>query len=208
VIVATVRALKMHGGGPPVVAGTPLPHAYLTPDVELVTKGCANLARHIENTRKYGVPVVVAINAFASDSPGDCAVLAVWGCMPHVCAWLLLWLVRVHAQVYERGTARCPSSAPCAHPTRTTTEELEAVRAAALAAGASAAVVTKHHALGGAGAVDLADAVVAACDQLSEFTFLYDAKQPIKVGGWCVCVRINGRGSHRRQGETHVCSAC
>lgn len=70
VIVATVRALKMHGGGPPVVAGTPLPHEYLSQDVELVTKGCSNLARHIENTRKYGVPVVVAINAFATDSPG------------------------------------------------------------------------------------------------------------------------------------------
>jgi formyltetrahydrofolate synthetase len=52
-------------------AGTPLPHAYLSPDVELVTAGCANLARHIENTRKYGVPVVVAINAFASDSTGE-----------------------------------------------------------------------------------------------------------------------------------------
>lgn len=71
VIVATVRALKMHGGGPPVVAGTPLPHEYLNPDVELVTKGCSNLARHIENTMKYGVPVVVAINAFATDSPGE-----------------------------------------------------------------------------------------------------------------------------------------
>eukprot|EP00878_Enallax_costatus_P016378 GHUV01017179.1.p1 GENE.GHUV01017179.1~~GHUV01017179.1.p1 ORF type:complete len:479 (+),score=140.05 GHUV01017179.1:157-1593(+) len=71
VIVATVRALKMHGGGPPVVAGTPLPHAYLTPDVELVTKGCSNLVRHIENTSKYGVPVLVAINAFATDSPGE-----------------------------------------------------------------------------------------------------------------------------------------
>lgn len=70
VIVATVRALKMHGGGPPVVAGTPLPHAYLAPDVDLVKAGCSNLVRHIQNTRKYGVPVVVAINAFASDSQG------------------------------------------------------------------------------------------------------------------------------------------
>jgi len=73
VIVATVRALKMHGGGPPVVAGTPLPHAYTSPDVDLVKKGCSNLVRHIENTRKYGVPVVVAINQFASDSPGGTA---------------------------------------------------------------------------------------------------------------------------------------
>jgi formyltetrahydrofolate synthetase len=71
VIVATVRALKMHGGGPPVVAGTPLPHAYTSPDVNLVKAGCSNLARHIQNTRKYGVPVVVAINQFAADSPGE-----------------------------------------------------------------------------------------------------------------------------------------
>eukprot|EP00879_Flechtneria_rotunda_P027022 GHRR01028880.1.p1 GENE.GHRR01028880.1~~GHRR01028880.1.p1 ORF type:complete len:475 (+),score=124.22 GHRR01028880.1:157-1581(+) len=70
VIVATVRALKMHGGGPPVVAGTPLPHAYLNADVDLLKAGCSNLTRHIENTRKYGIPVVVAINAFATDSPG------------------------------------------------------------------------------------------------------------------------------------------
>jgi formyltetrahydrofolate synthetase len=63
--------------------GTPLPHAYLSPDVELVTAGCANLARHIENTRKYGVPVVVAINAFASDSKGTClvSIRSVW------CEW-------------------------------------------------------------------------------------------------------------------------
>lgn len=72
VIVATVRALKMHGGGPPVVAGTPLPHAYTSPDVALVKAGCSNLVRHIHNTRKYGVPVVVAINQFAADSPGVC----------------------------------------------------------------------------------------------------------------------------------------
>lgn len=70
VIVATVRALKMHGGGPPVVAGTPLPHEYTSPNVDLVKAGCSNLARHIQNTRKYGVPVVVALNQFASDSPG------------------------------------------------------------------------------------------------------------------------------------------
>lgn len=71
VIVATVRALKMHGGGPPVVAGTPLPHEYLSESVDLVSKGCCNLARHIKNARAYGVPVVVAINAFASDSEAE-----------------------------------------------------------------------------------------------------------------------------------------
>lgn len=71
VIVATVRALKMHGGGPPVVAGTPLHHDYTTENVALVTAGCVNLERHIDNARKYGVPVVIAINQFASDTPAE-----------------------------------------------------------------------------------------------------------------------------------------
>ena len=57
------------------MAGTPLPNAYTSPDVELVQKGCSNLARHIQNTRKYGVPVVVAINQFASDSQGKTGLL-------------------------------------------------------------------------------------------------------------------------------------
>ncbi|KIZ04525.1 methylenetetrahydrofolate dehydrogenase (NADP+) [Monoraphidium neglectum] len=128
VIVATVRALKMHGGGAPVVAGTPLPHEYLTENVDLVTQGCCNLARHIKNATGYGIPVVVAINAFSTDSPA----------------------------------------------------ELEAVKSAALEAGAFAAVVTRHHSLGGAGAVGLARAVVAACEQPTDFKFLYDVDLPIK----------------------------
>lgn len=71
VIVATIRALKMHGGGPEVVAGRPLDHAYLSENVALVEAGCVNLARHISNTRAYGVNVVVAINMFASDSESE-----------------------------------------------------------------------------------------------------------------------------------------
>lgn len=66
-----VRALKMHGGGPAVTAGKPLDHAYTNEDVALVKAGCCNLARHISNTRKYGVPVVVAINKFASDADSE-----------------------------------------------------------------------------------------------------------------------------------------
>jgi len=61
-------------------------------------------------------------------------------------------------------------------------EELEAVRAAAVEAGAFAAVTTNHHALGGAGAVDLGEAVVQACNQESKFSFLYDVDLSIKVG--------------------------
>ena len=71
VIVATVRALKMHGGGPPVVAGRPLDAAYREENVALVTAGCCNLERHIQNTRKFGIPVVVAINKFATDAPAE-----------------------------------------------------------------------------------------------------------------------------------------
>lgn len=71
IIVATIRALKMHGGGPEVVAGRPLDHAYLSENVGLVEAGCVNLARHIQNTKTYGVNVVVAINKFATDTEAE-----------------------------------------------------------------------------------------------------------------------------------------
>ncbi len=129
VLVATVRALKMHGGGPAVVAGVPLPHEYKTENVELVTAGCANLARHIANTCAFGLRVVVCVNRFAGD----------------------------------------------------TDAELAAVRAAALAAGAADAVVCTHHADGGAGAVQLARAVQAACEaaDVSSFKLTYPPQMPL-----------------------------
>jgi formate--tetrahydrofolate ligase len=68
VLVATVRALKMHGGGPSVVAGKPLDHDYVTENIALVEVGYINLAKHIENTKMYGVNVVVAINMFSTDT--------------------------------------------------------------------------------------------------------------------------------------------
>jgi len=71
IIVATVRALKMHGGGPPVTAGTPLAQEYKQENVELVKGGACNLAKHIRNTAQYGIPVLVAINKFASDTPAE-----------------------------------------------------------------------------------------------------------------------------------------
>nr|ABK24913.1 unknown [Picea sitchensis] len=71
VLVATVRALKMHGGGPSVVAGKPLDRAYVTENIALVEAGCINLAKHIENTKMYGVNVVVAINMFATDTHAE-----------------------------------------------------------------------------------------------------------------------------------------
>lgn len=71
VIVATCRALKMHGGGPAVVAGKPLDAAYTKENVELVSRGCCNLVKHIQNARKYGLPVVVAINKFDGDAENE-----------------------------------------------------------------------------------------------------------------------------------------
>eukprot|EP01114_Cavostelium_apophysatum_P013987 TRINITY_DN3505_c0_g1_i1.p1 TRINITY_DN3505_c0_g1~~TRINITY_DN3505_c0_g1_i1.p1 ORF type:complete len:640 (+),score=120.58 TRINITY_DN3505_c0_g1_i1:248-2167(+) len=71
VIVATVRALKMHGGGPAVLAGTPLPKEYKEENIELVSNGTANLVHHIKNLRKFGVPVVVAINQFTTDTANE-----------------------------------------------------------------------------------------------------------------------------------------
>jgi len=68
IIVATVRALKMHGGGPKVVAGRPLDPAYTEKNIPLLEKGLPNLIQHIENALKFGVPVVVAVNRFNSDT--------------------------------------------------------------------------------------------------------------------------------------------
>ena len=130
---ATARALKMHGGGPAVVAGTPLAEAYRREDVGLVARGCCNLVRHISNTRAFGIPVVVCINRFACD----------------------------------------------------TDAELDAIRTAALAAGAADAVVCTHHGAGGAGAAKLAEAVAAACAACPSpedtFRFTYALDLPIKA---------------------------
>ncbi len=75
VLVATVRALKMHGGGPKVVAGKPLAPEYTDENLELLRKGLPNLAQHIENARKFGVNVVVAVNSFATDTPAEVEVV-------------------------------------------------------------------------------------------------------------------------------------
>ncbi len=71
VMVATIRALKMHGGVGRVVAGKPLDPALLEENVEAVTRGAQNLAKQIENVLLYNVPVVVAINAFPTDTPAE-----------------------------------------------------------------------------------------------------------------------------------------
>ncbi len=71
VMVATVRALKMHGGGPKVVAGKPLAAEYTDENLDLLRAGLPNLERHIQNALKYGVNVVVAVNSFATDTPAE-----------------------------------------------------------------------------------------------------------------------------------------
>lgn len=138
VMVATVRALKMHGGGPKVVAGKPLAVEYTEENLELLEKGLPNLVQHIENALKYGVNVVVAVNSFAND----------------------------------------------------TQAEVEMVCQASLKAGAMDAVVSRHWMEGGAGAIDLAHAVIKACDAPSNFQFLYPLDQPIKTKIETICREI------------------
>jgi len=71
VIVATVRALKMHGGIGTIRPGRPLPPELLEENLPALEKGCANLTKHIENARLFGVPVVVAVNRFTEDTDAE-----------------------------------------------------------------------------------------------------------------------------------------
>ncbi|OKL56717.1 C-1-tetrahydrofolate synthase, cytoplasmic [Talaromyces atroroseus] len=75
VVVATVRALKVHGGGPEISPGAPLPEVYRTENVDVLRKGCVNLRKHIQNARQYGLPVVVAVNKFETDTDAEIAVI-------------------------------------------------------------------------------------------------------------------------------------
>jgi formyltetrahydrofolate synthetase len=129
VMVATVRALKMHGGGPKVVAGKPLAPEYTDENLELLQKGLANLERHIQNANKFGVKVIVAINSFATDTPA----------------------------------------------------EIELIRKASIEFGAMDAILCTHWADGGAGTKKLAEAVVKAAEEKSNFQFLYPLEDSIKT---------------------------
>ena len=75
VLTATIRALKMHGGGPKVVAGKPLDEAYTKENVELVEKGCENMVHLINVIRKAGINPVVCINRFYTDTDEECKVV-------------------------------------------------------------------------------------------------------------------------------------
>jgi len=129
VLVATIRALKMHGGGPKVVAGKPLDSAYTDENLELLKAGLPNMLHHIKTARKFGVPVVVAVNSFTTDTEAELAI--------------------VRKSAIEEG-------------------------------GAEDAVVCRHWALGGEGAVDLANAVILAGKKPRNFHFLYPLEISIK----------------------------
>lgn len=127
VVVATLRALKMHGGVGRVVAGKPLDPALVAEDVAAVRRGAENLEQQVANVTRHGVPCVVAVNAFPTDTPA----------------------------------------------------ELDAVREAALAAGARDVVAATHYADGGAGAEALARAVLAALAAPAAFRPLYPDDLPL-----------------------------
>ena len=142
VMVTTVRALKTHGGGPKVVAGRALDSAYTEENLPLLRAGLANLKRHIANTHKFGVPVVIAVNKFHTDTPG----------------------------------------------------EVDLITETAKVAGAFAAVPTDHWAHGGRGAAELAEAVVAAAEEPTDFRFLYPLDRSIKEKIETIATEIYGAG--------------
>ncbi len=75
ILVATIRALKMHGGGPKVVAGLPLPDAYTKEDLKTLEKGLANLVHHVNTIKTAGINPVVCINSFHTDTKAEVAMV-------------------------------------------------------------------------------------------------------------------------------------
>ncbi len=128
VLVATVRALKMHGGLGKVVAGKPLPKELTEENLPALEKGAQNMVKNIEIARLFGVPVVVAVNTFATD----------------------------------------------------TNKEVDLLKKIAKEVGAEGAFRSDHWADGGAGSVELGEAVISACEKTNSFKFLYPLDMPIK----------------------------
>jgi formate--tetrahydrofolate ligase len=127
VVVATIRALKMHGGGPTVKPGVPLPEEYRKENLGLVEKGCENLIAHIETVKKSGVRPVVCINSFYTDTKAE---------------------IQVVKKIAEQNGALC--------------------------------AVSEGWLKGGEGAVELAEAVVAASAEKNNFHFLYELETPLR----------------------------
>ncbi len=129
VVVATIRALKMHGGGPQVVPGRPLPKEYTEENLELLEKGCENLFHHVKNVTKSGIIPVVCINKFYTDTDKEVELLR------RLCK--------------ERGV-RC--------------------------------ALSEHWQYGGDGAIELAEAVIDACEEAenSPIKYLYELDTPLR----------------------------
>ncbi len=140
VIVATIRALKMHGGLGRVVAGKPLPDELKRENLPALEKGGANLAANIHIAKQFGIPVVVAINRFGTD----------------------------------------------------TDAEIKLVQRIAVEAGAEGAFMSDVWAKGGAGGIELAEAVLAAAEKPSNFQFLYPLDAPIKTKIETIATKVYG----------------
>lgn len=139
VVTSTVRALKMHGGGPKVVAGLPLDSSYTKENLPLLEKGVANLIHHIGIVKQAGIKPVVCINSFHTDTKDEVALL------------------------------------------RRETEK----------AGARVAV-SEHWAKGGEGALELADAVIDACNEKVDFKFLYPMDMPLRQRVETIAKKVYG----------------
>ncbi len=140
VLVCTVRALKAHSGRFEVKPGRPLDPAMMAEDLDALEAGMPNLVRQIENVRSFGIPVVVAINEFPTDTPAE------------------------HALIAEHART----------------------------SGAHSVVSHRLHAEGGAGGVDLAEAVVAACEQPSTLQFTYSESLPMRERIAAIATQIYG----------------
>jgi len=127
VLTTTIRALKMHGGGPKVVAGVPLSEEYKKENLELLEKGLPNMIHHINIIRKSGINPVVCINRFHTDTDAEVAMVK---------------------KAAEAAGARCAAS--------------------------------EHWLKGGEGALELADAVIDACNEEPHFQFLYPMEMKLR----------------------------
>ncbi len=127
VLVATIRALKMHGGGPEVKPGKPLPEEYTSENLELLEKGCENLFHHVKNVQKSGIKPVVCINKFYTDTDAE---------------------VELIRRLCAEHNVRC--------------------------------ALSEHWQYGGEGALELAQAVVDACEEPTELHYLYDLDMPLR----------------------------
>lgn len=127
VLTTTIRALKMHGGGPRVVPGKALPEEYTRQNLIFLEQGLSNMIHHINTIRKSGINPVVCINRFSTDTNAEVAMVK---------------------KAAEAAGARCAAS--------------------------------DHWRLGGEGALELADAVIEACEDENHFNFLYPLEMKLR----------------------------